>query len=82
MPRGEPIFSREKDRACYLHQLVEVDLTVVTARVSGGEFQSSGSALRRTGRHYPPLGIRTLPTRRDALLPSPFMSIPKARFCH
>ncbi|RSH90096.1 mRNA-capping enzyme subunit beta [Saitozyma podzolica] len=32
MPRGEPIFSREKDRACYLHQLVEVDLTVVTAR--------------------------------------------------
>lgn len=54
MPRGEPIYSREKDRACYLHQLVEVDLTVVTARVSGVEFKSPDSLRRRTGRHFAP----------------------------
>jgi hypothetical protein len=34
MPTGQPVMSREKDRACYRHQLVQVDLTVVKSRVS------------------------------------------------
>lgn len=33
MPSGAPASSREKDRACYRHQLCQVDLTVVTAKV-------------------------------------------------
>ena len=35
MPRHPPTMVREKDRACYRHQLCQVDLTVVTARVGG-----------------------------------------------
>jgi polynucleotide 5'-triphosphatase len=33
MPSGPPASTREKDRACYRHQLCQVDLTVVTTRV-------------------------------------------------
>lgn len=33
MPSGPPINIREKDRACYRHQICQVDLTVVTSRV-------------------------------------------------
>jgi hypothetical protein len=36
LPSGTPINVREKDRACYRHQLCQVDLTVVTSRVSFG----------------------------------------------
>lgn len=33
LPEGEPTGVREKDRACYRHQLCQVDLTVVTTKV-------------------------------------------------
>jgi hypothetical protein len=29
MPEGSPNLTREKDRACYRHQLVQIDLTFV-----------------------------------------------------
>lgn len=29
MPEGQPLMTREKDRACYRHQLVQIDLTFV-----------------------------------------------------
>ena len=34
MPEGSGEMERNKDRACYRHQLVQVDLTVVEAKVS------------------------------------------------
>lgn len=34
MPDGEPLSVRDKDRMCYEHQLCQVDLTFVTAKVS------------------------------------------------
>lgn len=34
MPDGEALSARDKDRACYEHQLCQVDLTVVTSKVS------------------------------------------------
>lgn len=34
VPDFEPSATRDKDRACYKHQLCQVDLTVVTAKVS------------------------------------------------
>ncbi|KAL7423359.1 mRNA-capping enzyme subunit beta [Cryptotrichosporon argae] len=36
MPRGPEQMARDKDRACYRHQLCQVDLTVVTSRTSDG----------------------------------------------
>jgi polynucleotide 5'-triphosphatase len=36
MPQGPGEMERNKDRACYRHQLVQVDLTVVEAKVCLG----------------------------------------------
>lgn len=78
MPSGEPIFSREKDRACYLHQLVEVDLTVVTARVSRVESRSPDSRchLSRPGRRYHSnaWNLEPGPSRRDAPCQAHYLS--------
>lgn len=40
MPTGQGIMSREKDRACYRHQLVQVDLTYVKSMVSVHQYVS------------------------------------------
>jgi hypothetical protein len=37
MPSGTPVNVRSKDRACYRHQLCQVDLTAVNAKVSRWE---------------------------------------------
>ncbi|KAI9635602.1 CYTH-like domain-containing protein [Dioszegia hungarica] len=35
MPEGQPLMTREKDRACYRHQLVQIDLTFVKQLSNG-----------------------------------------------
>jgi len=66
MPSGPPINTREKDRACYRHQLCQVDLTVVTSRVSWRDSPQLTLAARRRAAHRLVRAGNRGPRRADA----------------